>query len=49
MDLLNVLLSDDVGRMSLGVVVFSFVIIVGLGAFFLFGSGSKKEDSKDSK
>jgi uncharacterized membrane protein YsdA (DUF1294 family) len=46
MKLFEVLLGDSVGIMSLLTVVFALLIILFLGAFFLFGSDKNKGDSK---
>ncbi|WP_086487906.1 DUF3149 domain-containing protein [Thioflexithrix psekupsensis] len=46
MKLLEVMLGDSVGILSLLTVVFAILIILFLGAFFLFGSDKSKGDSK---
>jgi hypothetical protein len=46
MKLLEVMLGDSVGILSLLTVVFAIAMMLFLGAFFLFGSGKNKGDSK---
>ena len=46
MPILDVLLKDPVGQFSLFVIIFSALIVVVLGIFFVVRSGKKPEDKK---